>query len=209
MQNKKLPSLPFEKIAQLTKAQRILIFVGTFLLIGGLFFYFVYMPKSTKLEELKINYESLETRLIKAKADASKLAKLRKEYKEAEGKFRLVLQLLPDKKEIPSLLENVSNSGRRSGLEFLLFKPTQEIRRDFYAEIPVQIQVSGGYHNLAMFFDKVARLSRIVNVSNISMKKAESNSSNKKQTSLKTSCTAITYRFVEKAKKKKKGGKKK
>ena len=207
MQNKKLPSLPFEKIAQLTQVQRILICVGTFLLIGGLFFYLVYMPKSTKLDELKDNYDSLETRLLKAKADASKLAKLKEEYKEAQGKFRFVLQLLPDKKEIPSLLENVSNSGRRSGLEFLLFKPTKEVLRDFYAEIPVQIQVSGGYHNLAMFFDKVARLSRIVNVSNISMKKA--GKSKQKQTSLETSCTAITYRFVENAKKKKKGDKKK
>jgi type IV pilus assembly protein PilO len=207
MQNKKLPSLPFEKIAQLTQVQRILICVGTFLLFGGLFFYLVYMPKSTKLDELKNNYDSLETRLLKAKADAGKLAKLQEEYKEAQGKFRFVLQLLPDKKEIPSLLENVSNSGRRAGLEFLLFQPTQEVLRDFYAEIPVKIQVSGGYHNLAMFFDKVARLSRIVNVSNISIKNA--GSSKQKQTFLKTSCTAITYRFVENAKKKKKGDKKK
>ncbi len=207
MLKQKLPSLPFEKIAQLTKAQRILICVGTFLLFGGLFFYLVYMPKSTKLVELKDNYDSLETKLLKAKVDASKLEKLQKEYKEAEGKFRFVLQLLPDKKEIPSLLENVSNSGRRSGLEFLLFQPTQEVIRDFYAEIPVKIQVSGGYHNLAMFFDKVSRLSRIVNVSNISINKAKS--SKQKQTSLNTSCTAITYRFVENAAKKKKGGKKK
>jgi len=207
MQNKKLPSLPFEKIAQLTQVQRILICVGTFLLFGGLFFYLVYMPKSTKLDELKNNYDSLETKLLKAKADASKLAKLKEEYKEAQGKFRFVLQLLPDKKEIPSLLENVSNSGRRAGLEFLLFQPTQEVLRDFYAEIPVKIQVSGGYHNLAMFFDKVARLSRIVNVSNISIKNA--GSSKQKQTFLKTSCMAITYRFVENAKEKKKGDKKK
>lgn len=200
-------SLPFEKIAQLTRIQRILICVGTFLVIGGLFFYLVYMPKSGKIRELSDQLDILETQLVKAKADASKLAGLKKEYEEAQGKFRLVLQLLPDKKEIPSLLENVSASGRLSGLDFLLFQPDREIARDFYAEIPVKINVSGGYHNLALFFDKVARLSRIVNISDINI--AHTKSTNGEQAVLKASCTATTYRFIEEESRKKDKKKKK
>jgi type IV pilus assembly protein PilO len=200
-------SLPFDKISQLTRIQRILICVGTFLVIGGLFFYLVYMPKSGQIRELTDRLDNLETQLVKARADASKLAGLKKEYEEAQGKFRLVLQLLPDKKEIPSLLENVSASGRLSGLDFLLFQPDREIARDFYAEIPVKINVSGGYHNLALFFDKVARLSRIVNISDINI--VHTKSTKGEQTVLKASCTATTYRFIEEESRKKDKKKKK
>jgi type IV pilus assembly protein PilO len=92
------------------------------------------------------------------------------------------------------------------GLEFLLFEPKPEIRKEFYAEIPVAINVKGGYHDMAMFFDRVARLSRIVNVKNITMGRE------KEGEDLNTVCTAVTYKFVEpppKAKAKAKTKKKK
>jgi type IV pilus assembly protein PilO len=207
MAEKSLPSIPFDKIAALTQVQRIAICIGTFVLLGGLFFYLVYMPKSRQLSELKQNYEDLGMKLAKAKADAKDLNKVKKQYEDAKGKFRLVLRLLPDKKEIPTLLEDISKSGRHSGLEFLLFKPENEVNKGFYAEIPVKIEVQGGYHNLGMFFDKVARLSRIVNVSDISIKKSKSVKGNQKI--LRTSCVATTYRFLETTKKPAKGKKKK
>jgi type IV pilus assembly protein PilO len=92
-------------------------------------------------------------------------------------------------------------------LEFLLFRPAGEVNKGFYAEIPVNIEVQGGYHNLGMFFDKVARLSRIVNVSDIKIKKKGSKGGGG---TLKATCVATTYRFVEEAKKgsKRKGKKK-
>jgi type IV pilus assembly protein PilO len=186
-----LPSLPFEKIGALTKVQRAAICIVTFLAIGGLFFYLIYMPKSTQLSELNKTYEDVQMKLTRAKAAAKDLDKYQKQFKEAEGKFRLVLRTLPDKKEIPSLLESITRSGRHAGLEFLLFKPGKEQKKGFYAEIPVNIEVKGGYHNLAMFFDKVARLSRIVNVSDIKISKA------KEAGELKATCVATTYRFIE------------
>ena len=76
-------------------------------------------------------------------------------------------------------------------MEFLLFKPGKEVSKGFYAEIPVNIEVEGGYHNLAMFFDKVSKLSRIVNVSNIKIQKM------KEPGMLKATCVATTYRFLE------------
>ena len=193
-----LSSLPFEKVAALSRVQRILVCVGTFLLLGGGYFYLIYMPKSGRIDELKQNYEDLQVKVAKAKAAARDLDKYQKQYQEAQGKFRLVLKLLPDKKEIPSLLEGISKSGRHSGLEFLLFQPEPEIPKGFYAEIPVKIEVVGGYHNLALFFDKVARLSRIVNISNVEIKGARS--SKGAEGDLQTSCVATTFRFVEAAK---------
>jgi type IV pilus assembly protein PilO len=203
-----LPSIPFDKIAALTKKQRIAIFAGTFFILGGGFFYFYYMPNSDKIAMLKQNYGDLQNKVAKAKAAVRDLDKYEKKYKEAQGRFRLALQLLPDKKEIPALLEGISKSGRSSGLEFLLFKPDKEVTKEFYAEIPVKIEVTGGYHNLAIFFDKVARLSRIVNISKLTINSA------KAEGTLKASCVATTYQFVEtpkeeqakgKSKKRKKG----
>jgi len=190
-----LPAFPWEKIAAIPRTHRIGICVASFLLLGIGFFYFVHMPKTAKVEQLKQSHSDLQTRVAKAKKDAENLEKYRKEYKEAQGKFKLALQLLPDKKEIPSLLEGISKSGRQSGLEFLLFKPGKEIRKEFYAEIPVKIEVTGGYHNLAVFFAKVAQLPRIVNISGVSIKGASPTQESKE--ALKASCTATTYQFIE------------
>jgi len=187
-----LPTLPFDKVAALSRMHRILICVGVFLVLSGGFFYLIYMPKSGRLNELKDNYENLEMRLIKARTAARNLKKFQKQYNEAQVKFRLALQLLPDKKEIPSLLENISKSGNDAGLEFLLFQPSGEVSRDFYAEIPVNIQVKGGYHNLAVFFDKVGRLPRIVNILNINIL-----ASKEAGGILSATCVATTYRFLE------------
>jgi type IV pilus assembly protein PilO len=193
-----LSSLPIEKVGALSRVQRILVCVCTFLVLGGGYFYLIYVPKSGRIDELKQNYEDLQVKVAKAKAAAKDLDKYQKQYQEAQGKFRLVLKLLPDKKEIPSLLEGISKSGRHAGLEFLLFQPEPEVPKGFYAEIPVKIQVVGGYHNLALFFDKVARLSRIVNISNVDIKGARG--SKAAEGELETSCVATTFRFVEAAK---------
>jgi type IV pilus assembly protein PilO len=189
-----LPSLPLEKIEAIGRLQRILICVAVFLILGGSFYYFYYMPKAQKINELKDQHEALETRLFTAREAAKDLDKFQKEYDDAEMKFKVALQLLPEKQEIPSLLEGVSKSGKDSGLEFLLFQPGQEVQRGFYAEIPVSVQVSGGYHNIALFFDRVAKLPRIVNILNIAIQAPAATPG-----ILATSCTAMTYRFLEAA----------
>ena len=154
------------------------------------------MPRSKKISELRNELESVQSKLFTATTAAQNLDLFQEKYKEAQQKFKLALELLPDKKEIPSLLESVSKSGKDSGLEFILFQPGQEVPKDFYAEIPVKIQVTGGYHNLAMFFDRVGRLSRIVNILNINLKNIEA-APGVGQGILTASCVAMTYRFLE------------
>jgi type IV pilus assembly protein PilO len=113
--------------------------------------------------------------------------------REAEVQFKIAMRALPEKEEIPSLLTSISKSGQDVGLEFLLFEPKSEVKKDFYAEIPVAMNVIGGYHDLAIFFDKVARLSRIVNIVNIDMARSKEGSN------WNTTCTAVTYKFIEPA----------
>jgi type IV pilus assembly protein PilO len=202
-----VPSSILEKVAALSRVHRIVICAATFLLLGGLFYYFIYMPKASRINELKIEFDDLQAKLDKAKAAAKDFDKYQKKYKEAQASYKLALQLLPDKKEIPNLLESVSKSGTRSGLEFLLFMPEKEVSKGFYAEIPVKIEVKGGYHNLAMFFDQVARLSRIVNISDIKIKSAKG--SKEGGSELEASCVATTFRFIEHPPKGKQAKKKK
>lgn len=202
----KITNLFFEtidKISKLTKLYKILLCLGLFIMLVGPFVYFSFLPKITKINALKKEHATLETRLAKAKVKANQLKDYQAKLKDAEMEFKIVMKKLPEKKEIPALLSSVSRSGRDAGLEFLLFQPKPEQNKDFYAEIPVSIKVTGNYHNVALFFDKVARLSRIVNIDNIKM------TSTKGGMDLITSCTAVTYRFVETKPKKASSSKKK
>jgi len=181
----------FEKVGNLSKVHGILLCVTTFIVIIGSFVYFLYLPKFETLNQLNSEYKNLEKKLISIKKRAAKLNKYREAIKIAEVKYRIAMKALPDKKEIPSLLTNISESGLEAGLEFLLFQPESEINKDFYAEIPVSIKVAGNYHNVGLFFDNVSRLYRIVNIKDIVM------ATPKEGDLLNTSCTAVTYRFVE------------
>jgi len=202
----------FEKIEKLSKVQRILICIGIFLVIIGSFVYFSYLPKIKTQKNLNKEIQKLEKKLTIARKNAKDLKKYQNKIKEAKSKFKEVMLSLPEKEEIPSLISAISASGQESGLEFLLFQPKDEKRKDFYAEIPVSIQVTGNFHNIVLFFDKVARLSRIVNIRDIKISGAQEKGKGKSKTSdsdkLTTSCTAVTYKFVEPVPKKKKPVKK-
>jgi type IV pilus assembly protein PilO len=190
----KITNLFFEtvaKIGKLSRLYKLLLSMGVFVLLVGPFVYFSFLPKISNINALKKECTTLETRLATAKEKANQLKYYQDKLKDAEMEFKMVMKKLPETKEIPALLSSVSQSGRDAGLDFLLFQPESEQNKDFYAGIPVSIKVTGNYHNVALFFDKVARLSRIVNIDDIKMVSTQGN------TNLITSCKAITYRFVE------------
>jgi type IV pilus assembly protein PilO len=200
----------FEKIEKLSKVQRILICSGIFLVVIGSFVYFSYLPKIKTQKNLNKEIQKLEKKLTIAQKNAKDLKKYQNKIKEAKSKFKEVMLSLPEKEEIPSLISAISASGQESGLEFLLFQPKGEKRKDFYAEIPVSIKVTGNFHNIVLFFDKVARLSRIVNIrdTQISGAKGKGKLKTSGSNQLSTSCTAVTYKFIESVPKKKKPVKK-
>jgi len=199
---------PFlEKIENLSQVQRIIISVGSFVVIAGIFIYFLYLPKFEKINSLKTQLSDLEQKLSTAKRNAADLKKFQAKMKEAEAQFNMAMKKLPETKEIPSLLTAISDSGQQVGLEFLLFEPKKEKKKEFYAEIPVAMSLRGDYHNLAIFFDQVARLNRIVNITNIQMTRAKGKG--KAAGELLAKCTAVTYKFLDEPPKKKKKKKKK
>lgn len=197
-----------ERIEKLSTVQRILIYTLTFILIIGLVGWFGVWPKWQQIDALKAEKEDLDGKLIVARRNAAQLPKLKAKMEAAQERFKLVMRALPETQEIPSLLTSISMSGKEAGLQFMLFQPGGEASRDFYAEIPVAINVLGGFHNVVEFFDRVASLNRIVNIKDIKMAPTSTGKSAKGE--LNTTCTAVTYKFVDKAPAdKKKRGKKK
>ena len=203
----KLPVIPWGKLSKLSKAQKLLIAVAILGALWGCFVWFLYMPQTEQITKLRGDLDSAKTKLARLKNVEKNLRAFKKKYRDTELKFKQALKLLPDKHEIPTLLSSISNLGAQSGLEFLLFQPQKEVNRNFYAEIPLKIEVTGPYHNVATFFDKVSRLSRIVNIGNLKMTAAKAAKTKSDTVILKTGCTATTYKFIEAKEEPKKGKK--
>ena len=182
------------KIAKLPKQQKIAFAALIIVLPLVLFYFLLYSPKAEDIRKLQQSETTLKNELASLKEQTRDLAKFRQEKKRAEEQFAAISMLLPDKKEIPSLLTNISGLGTSSGLDFLSFRPKGEIPKQFYAEIPVEIQVHGQYHNVGHFLDQISKLHRIVNISDIKM---GSPTRQKDEILLNTSFNLVTYRFIE------------
>ena len=142
----------FEAVGKLTMVQRIIICVVALALLITGFFLFSYKPQMAEINKLENNIETTEKQLAEAKRKAAQLDRLQKEWESKQAKFAEVMDALPDKKEIPSLLEEISAAGKSSGLDFQSFTPKPEVSKDFYAEIPVSIQVKGSYDGIQLLF---------------------------------------------------------
>jgi len=165
-----------------------------------LYISFVYSPNSDAIANLVESVQiARNEKLIKEKK-AGNLARLGKELREMETKLKEAVAQLPDRKEIPDLLTNLSNKAREAGLEIVLFRPRNETFQEFYAEVPVDIVVRGGFHNAVGFFDEVGKLNRIVNIDNIDFRNPKVVSD---QVTMDISNLATTYRFLDDAERKK------
>ena len=201
----KLPTIPWAKLSKLSKVQKLLIAVGILGALWGCFVWFLYMPQKEQLSKLQGDLKTAQSKLARLKNVEKNLRAFKRKYEATELEFKNALKLLPDKKEIPTLLSSISNLGAQSGLEFFLFQPQNELPRNFYAEIPLKLEVAGPFHNVLTFFDKVSRLSRIVNVRDIKMTTLKAAKTQSDTVVLKTGCTATTYKFIEVKEEPKKG----
>jgi len=183
----------FEQILNLPPRQRFLIYGGGATLMVFLYTFLFYMPRSAEIATKQERILSLEKERAKLQASLKDREKTQAEILQVEGRFNEVKAQLPEQKEIPELLRQVSNLGRDSGLEVTLFRQKPETLHDLYAEVPVEMAVRGGYHQIALFFDKVRHLDRIVNVSDLSLKNAQPVDG---QMYVEASFFATTYRFL-------------
>src|SRR5512139_4340470 len=161
-----------ERIFELPPRQRILLLVGGLASLFLLYTYFLYWPRSAMIAEKQRQHEQLQHDRDRKAALVANLHRARAEVAQLDGDLRAAIAQLPDTKEIPDLLSSISSLGRESGLEILQFKQRPEQFEDFYAAVPVDILVRGTYSQVETFFDKVSRMARIVNVTNVAVKNA-------------------------------------
>lgn len=189
-------AITLETFVKLPTSRKIVILVVLIAVVVGLFSYLIYLPNLDVLKKKKAEVEVLERQVRELRTVAANMKRFQAEAAKLREELQVAIMQLPTSKEIPSLLSNISRLGKDSGLEFLLFKPIGEINKEFYAEIPVEIRVKGTYSNVAVFFDKVGKLPRIVNISEVSMDNAKEVSG---RWEINTSCTATTFKFIDKA----------
>lgn len=196
-----------EKILNLPSYQRILIVVVLMLGLAAGFYFLIYQGQLADYDSLLGRRDAEQVRLKKNQRIADKLDVYRDEYGKLKVELGKALDELPLKKEIPSLLTGIGALAKAKGLDVIRFKPQNEVPKDFYAEVPVELKLSGSYHQAALFFDAVSKMERIVNIKGLKMGSAKEVEG---RTSLSIDCRAITFRFLEEtAKKPKKGGKRK
>lgn len=188
-------AITFDTIVKLPTSRKVLILIVLIGVMTGLYLYLIYWPNLDLLRQKKAEIGGLERQVRELRTVAANMKRFQEEAAKLREELKLAITQLPTSKEIPSLLSNISQMGKDSGLEFLLFKPTAEVSKEFYAEIPVEIKVKGTYNNVAIFFDKVGKLPRIVNISEVAMDNAKEASG---RWEITTSCTATTFKFIEK-----------
>jgi type IV pilus assembly protein PilO len=154
-------------------------------------YWFIISGELEEHEEAKRKETQLRETYTNKKALAINLEAYKQQMKEMEQTFGSLLRQLPNTTEIPDLLIDITQSGLGRGLEFELFKPEGEVRKDFYAELPISIRVKGSYNELALFVSDVAGLPRIVTFGDISI------SSSGKSNKLVMSAKARTYRYLD------------
>ena len=157
-------------------------------------------PQMQQVEKLRKEEGLLRARLASKQHRAANLYIYKKQIEQMQITFSELLQELPNQNEVPELLEDISHNGVASGLEFKLFVPQSEVQHDFYAELPIQIEVLGDYNQFARFISRIASLDRIVTMHDMQLeplKGSEKKTSTKStSTSLRMLLTAKTYRYT-------------
>lgn len=162
-------------------------------IVAAAAYFLVITPKLEELTKVEMEEINLRTIFDEKAAKAANLDAYKQQLDEMRQSFGALLRQLPNKTEIETLLTDISQTGISSGLEIELFKPEGLVPKDFYAEYPIKLKVTGRYHQFAQFISGVAALPRIVTLQNIEIKPADKDSGVK----LSMELTAVTYQYLD------------
>jgi type IV pilus assembly protein PilO len=193
-------AIKMDAIYKLPTSKKVVILVVVVCVVIGLYAYAFFIPQQNELKASKGELNNLVRELNESKAIAKDLEKFKKQVEQLNLELTSALTQLPNEKEIPEILRNISSLGKESKLNFTLFRPKPEEPQQFYARVPIELVFLGNYHNTGIFFDKVSKLPRIINVVNFNMIRAKDQDKSKGDTEIwvRTSCLVNTYRFIEK-----------
>jgi type IV pilus assembly protein PilO len=169
---------------------RVVIVLTAFILVIVAGYYLDTQDQRDHLERVQKAEVSLKNNFEKKQAKAANLEAYKAQMVEMQESFGTMLRQLPSKTEVADMLVDITQTGLASGLEFELFKPLAEVRKEFYAELPISIKVKGSYHNLGKFVSGMAALPRIVTLHDIKIESSKSGA-------LSMSATGKTYRYLD------------
>jgi type IV pilus assembly protein PilO len=175
--------------------------VGLFVTLAiagvGVFYYFYVMPTQAEMATRQQRLSALRADIAKGSATANQLNQFRQQVADLEARLEGLKAVLPEEKDVADLLRRIQTLATQSNLTIRGFKPAASVTKQLHAEWPIALQLDGTYHNLAMFFDRVSKFSRIINVSNINIRakdKPEPNST------ITAECVATTFVLLDTAK---------
>ena len=140
------------------------------IIIFGLFYLLYFKPKNEELKTLKAERIKVEGEVTKLRAKKNELDQIEAELKRMNLTFKQLEAIIPKKKEISDILRKIQQLAQDSRLNIIKFNPKEEIDKEFYSEWPISIEITGNYHNLAIFFDRLIHFSRLFNIENFSLK---------------------------------------
>lgn len=178
-----------KKIGSWPVLPKLFVLLVVLLLIVGAAYWFIWQDQLAKNEAERAKTEQLKTTFIEKKKVAVNLPAYRKQLDDIGKQFGALLKQLPGKSEMDALLTDINQAGLGRGLQFELFKPAaSETVKEFYAELPITIRISGNYHDLGAFAGDIGKLSRIVTLNDIAISG---------QNILAMDATAMTYRYLD------------
>lgn len=172
--------------------QKIAGLVGIVVVIIGGYVYLGLMPLLDDIGREEVKVQQQQEDLIANQKLASDLPRKKEEFARLEVQLKAALSMLPKKSQIPDLLESVSRAGVDSGLEFTTFSPKNEKAQPLYAEVPVDVSMTGTFRQFLTFLKRVGELPRIVAVKNLDMNKRLGDNNE-----VVVKGNVLTYRFVE------------
>jgi type IV pilus assembly protein PilO len=189
-----IQSLDINDVGRWPLAFRAAVIAIVFVVVVGFgVYWFIIEDKAPQLQRERATEETLRVTFENKQKKAANYDAYKSQLAQMEQSFGTMLRQLPGETEIPSLIVDVSQTGLAAGLQEKLFQPQAEIRKDFYAEKPIKITLSGGYHEIAKFVSGVAALPRIVTLHDINITPDATDSYDK----LTLAVTAKTYRYLE------------
>jgi type IV pilus assembly protein PilO len=179
-----------ERLEAIPVLYRWLMVLGLLVLLTVLYWYLLYQPRLEDIAALQNQIDDRGMLLKKNQRIAKNHEKFQAEVVALQAELVRLLRFLPKSQEIPGLIRQISDLAVRTGLQVNLLRPAlTEVPKQFYAEVPITVQVKGQYHAVGQFFDALARLPRIISIGDISMKGASQET--------QTQALATTYRYIE------------
>ena len=162
---------------------------------AGLFYYYYELPARSEMSAREIQLKALRADVTKGQAAERKLPQFRGQVEELEERLANLSEVLPEEKDAADLLRQMQTVAVQSSLVIKSFKPAPVVTKQLHAEWPISLELDGTYHNLALFFDRLGRFARIVNVSGLTVKGREKADT---KSTISASCVATTFVLLDK-----------